>query len=74
MNSTKPVPPDSGTVPSVVLASASPRRSELLAQIGLSFVVMPTDIDESEHVGEDPVSYVHRLAIDKARRGAMRHR
>ena len=50
----------------VVLASASPRRSELLAQIGMSFEVMPTDIDETEHPGEDPVSYVRRLAIEKA--------
>ena len=50
----------------VVLASASPRRRELLAQIGMSFEVMPTDIDETEHPGEDPVSYVRRLAIEKA--------
>ena len=50
----------------VVLASASPRRSELLAQIGMSFEVRPTDIDETEHPGEDPVSYVRRLAIEKA--------
>ena len=50
----------------VVLASASPRRSELLTQIGMSFEVMPTDIDETEHPGEDPVSYVRRLAIEKA--------
>ena len=56
-------PPDA---PRVVLASASPRRSELLTQLGLSFVVMPTDIDETERPGEDPVSYVHRLAIEKA--------
>ncbi len=53
-------------MPRLVLASASPRRSELLAQIGLTFVVMPTDIDETERPGEDPVSYVHRLAIEKA--------
>ena len=50
----------------VVLASASPRRSELLTQIGMSFEVMPTDIDETVHRGEDPVSYVRRLAIEKA--------
>ena len=52
--------------PRLVLASASPRRSELLTQIGLSFVVMPTDIDETQTAGENPVSYVHRLAIEKA--------
>ncbi|CAB4865758.1 unannotated protein [freshwater metagenome] len=50
----------------IVLASASPRRRELLAQIGLSFTVMPTDIDESERPDEDPVRYVRRLAVEKA--------
>ena len=51
--------------PRIVLASASPRRSELLLQIGLRFTVQPTDIDESERPGEDPVSYVQRLAVGK---------
>ena len=51
--------------PRIVLASASPRRSELLLQIGLRFTVQPTDIDESERFGEDPVSYVRRLAVGK---------
>lgn len=56
---------EAGSLPRIVLASASPRRSELLSQIGLSFSVQPTDIDESERPGEDPVSYVQRLAIGK---------
>lgn len=52
--------------PRVLLASASPRRSDLLASIGLAFEVLPSDIDETEHVGEDPVTYVRRVAIEKA--------
>lgn len=50
----------------VVLASASPRRSDLLTSIGLTFEVVPSDIDESAHLGEDPVAYVRRVAIEKA--------
>lgn len=50
----------------VVLASASPRRSDLLTQLGVRFVVAPADIDETELAGEDPLTYVLRLAIGKA--------
>lgn len=56
----------------VVLASASPRRSDLLTTVGVTFVVAPADIDETELAGEDPVSYVHRLAIGKADAAAAR--
>ncbi len=49
-----------------MLASASPRRSDLLTSIGLTFEVVPSDIDESAHLGEDPVAYVRRVAIEKA--------
>jgi septum formation protein len=59
-------PGRAGTGPRVVLASASPRRRELLDTLGLRFVVSPSDIDESEHAGEDPIAYVQRLAIEKA--------
>ena len=52
--------------PSLVLASASPRRRELLAQIGLSVDVVPADIDESILPGEGAVQYVGRLAQAKA--------
>ena len=52
--------------PSLVLASASPRRRELLAQIGLSVDVVPADIDESILPGERAVQYVGRLAQAKA--------
>ncbi|MFQ5636242.1 MAG: Maf family protein, partial [Gammaproteobacteria bacterium] len=51
----------------VHLASASPRRGELLRQLGLSFDVMPANVDESRHPGEAPGAYVVRLALEKAR-------
>ncbi|MCE8014599.1 septum formation inhibitor Maf [Halomonas sp. MCCC 1A17488] len=48
------------------LASASPRRRELLASIGVAAEVRPVDIDESPLAGERPEAYVVRLARDKA--------
>ncbi|HEY6645288.1 Maf family protein [Povalibacter sp.] len=48
------------------LASASPRRSALLSQIGVAHTVRPVDIDESQRPGELPLDYVRRLAIAKA--------
>jgi septum formation protein len=50
----------------VVLASASPRRLELLLPLGLDLVVRPADIDEAVLPDEDPVTYVRRLSIEKA--------
>lgn len=50
----------------LVLASGSPRRSELLALLGLPFDVIPVDLDESVRPGESAVDLVRRLAIDKA--------
>lgn len=50
----------------LVLASASPRRKQLLEQIGLSFSVSSADIDETPRLGESPTDYVKRLAIEKA--------
>jgi septum formation protein len=51
---------------SLVLASASPRRHELLRSVGLEFDVMPADIDESVRPGELPAAYVVRLSREKA--------
>lgn len=51
---------------SICLASASPRRGELLRQIGVSYVVQPADLDEAERSGESPAEYVERLARAKA--------
>jgi septum formation protein len=50
----------------LVLASASPRRRELLTQAGFSFEVHPADISENLFPGEDPIAYVTRLAREKA--------
>ena len=50
----------------LVLASASPRRRELLAQAGYSFEVRPAHIPEEPRAGEDPIAYVVRLAREKA--------
>ena len=54
----------------IYLASASPRRAQLLQQIGIEFTVHASDIDETRAVGEDPVDYVRRLAAEKARAAA----
>ena len=48
--------------PTLLLASASPRRRELLAQIGVIPKVWPADIDETVRPGEVPADYVLRLA------------
>jgi len=53
----------------IILASSSPRRSELLQQMRVSFVVLPVEIDESALEGESPTTYVERLALEKARAG-----
>jgi septum formation protein len=50
----------------LILASASPRRAELLDSAGLDFDVRPADIDESVQRGESPEEYVRRLSIEKA--------
>jgi septum formation protein len=50
----------------LVLASASPRRRELLAQAGFSFEVCPAHIPEDPRPHEDPIAYVTRLAREKA--------
>ncbi len=50
----------------LILASASPRRRELLAGLGLDFDVRPVDIDESPREGEAPADLVRRLAHEKA--------
>ena len=56
---------------SVVLASGSPRRRELLEGIGVQFSVRSPDVDESLVPGEAPQDYVLRVAMDKAAVGAL---
>ncbi|MFB9885770.1 Maf family protein [Balneatrix alpica] len=57
----------------LILASQSPRRRELLMQLGANFSVASADIDESVLVGEQAEAYVSRLAQAKARVIAQRH-
>lgn len=51
------------------LASSSPRRRELLTQIGLPFHIVPASIDETPESGESALAYVERLARSKALAG-----
>jgi septum formation protein len=50
----------------LVLASASPRRRDLLTQAGYTFEVLPADVCENVRPGETPIGYVLRLAQEKA--------
>ncbi|MEP7304555.1 MAG: Maf family protein [Acidobacteriota bacterium] len=52
----------------LVLASASPRRAELLSAAGFSFDTLAVEIDESVRPGEHPATYVRRLALEKSAR------
>jgi septum formation protein len=52
--------------PQIILASASPRRSELLKQIGISHRIMAVDIDETPLANESPLTYVERVAAEKS--------
>jgi septum formation protein len=56
----------------LVLASASPRRRELLTAAGLDFEVLRVDIDETPARGETPEDHVRRLAREKAGAGRVR--
>ncbi|MEO7205559.1 MAG: nucleoside triphosphate pyrophosphatase [Steroidobacteraceae bacterium] len=58
----------------IYLASGSPRRRELLQQIGVSFRVVGADLDETALPGESPLTYVSRLAQAKAAAGWERSR
>lgn len=57
----------------LVLASASPRREELLRSLGLSFTILPAHIDETWQEGETPAAHVRRLAREKAAAMAVKH-
>jgi septum formation protein len=52
-----------------ILASTSPRRRELLDQLGYSYTVLPVDIDETPAANENPDTYVKRMATNKVRAG-----
>ena len=51
----------------LILASASPRRRDLLRQIGIAHTAVPAHLDETRRAGEAPTDYVRRLASEKAR-------
>jgi septum formation protein len=53
----------------IVLASASPRRRELMAKVALSFRVFPVDVDESAVAESDPVRFAVEAAVLKAKKG-----
>lgn len=59
---------------SIVLASASPRRRELLDQINVSYRVLPISVDETPGSGELPTDYVCRLAAEKSAAGMAQQR
>jgi septum formation protein len=58
--------PVSAAKPVLCLASQSPRRRALLAQIAVAHIVRPAHIDEATQAGEEPLSYVERIAHAKA--------
>ena len=57
--------------PCLILASQSPRRAELLTQLGLQFRTVVAPVDERPHAGEGAVAYVQRLARHKAAAGVQ---
>ena len=57
----------------LILASASPRRRQLLEQLGVDYLCDPAAIDESAVAGEKPEDYVRRMAREKAAAVAARH-
>lgn len=56
----------------LILASASPRRAEILRNAGFDFEILPTEVDESVRPRESAAEYVRRLAEEKARAAAQK--
>ncbi len=59
-------------LPKIILASASPRRAEILRTVNWPFETLPLDIDETRKAGEDAATYVQRLARAKAEAAVRR--
>ena len=59
--------------PTIILASRSARRKDILEKLGLVFVIDPPDIDESPLKNESPIDYVQRISEAKAELVAQRH-
>src|SRR5688572_11125912 len=62
-----------GLARDIVLASASPRRRDILQTLGLSFIIDPADVDETVRHGARIADVVRELALAKAREVASRH-
>ena len=60
-------------LPKLILASASPRRAEILTSVGWEFTKDSADIDETELANESPEDYVQRLALEKAEAVAQKY-
>ena len=61
------------SLPKLILASSSPRRSEILTSVGWEFTKDSADLDETELPGESPEDYVCRLALEKAEAVAVKY-
>jgi len=61
--------PDGGQTYDLVLSSGSPRRRDILNQIGVRYIVAVPEIDESPRMGESGLEYVSRMALEKANKG-----
>ncbi|HYT50095.1 MAG TPA: Maf family protein, partial [Pyrinomonadaceae bacterium] len=61
-------------LPKIILASASPRRAEILRTVGWPFETLVVNIDESRRENEDAAGYVQRLALEKAEAAAQKTR
>jgi len=59
------------SLPKLVLASASPRRAEILRITGWDFEILPADVDEARRPGENAAAYVERVAREKAEAAAL---
>jgi septum formation protein len=57
--------------PQLYLASRSPRRAQLLDQLGVDYAVLSVDVDETRASDEPPAQFAERLALDKARAGLL---
>jgi septum formation protein len=69
----RPIANHQSSMDTLLLASSSPRRAQLLRAIGVPFEVMPSHVDETPREGEPPDVYVERLAEAKARAAAAAH-
>jgi septum formation protein len=72
-HSASPAAAGTGTRHSLILASASPRRQALLGRLGLPFVILPSDIDETMPDDMPPAEVAEQLAVAKARAVALDH-